>query len=84
MEIPEYLAMFSNEGNYKISVKFKDIDGCVADQTMSEKEVLKLIDPLTEQFYKQLRFDDWLFDVYKYEIDPVKMKIKIYAKKTTS
>ena len=83
MEIPEYLMLFSNNGNININVKFKDHKGSVAKLTMTSDEIVKLINPSNGEFYTEMRFDDWLFEIYKYQIDPLKKKLTIMVRKKT-
>ncbi|ORJ55898.1 hypothetical protein [Geothermobacter hydrogeniphilus] len=82
MKYPEYIQLFRNEGEYKIQVHFKDFDGSATELSMDANEIEKLIDPCTGNFYSAMRFDDWLFEVYKYEIDPIKKIVKIRARQT--
>ena len=80
IDCPEYLSLFQAGGEYRVQVKFKDFDGKVADSSMRAAEILKLVDPKTGSYYAKMYFDDWLFDVYKYEIDPVKRLLTIRAR----
>ena len=84
MTVKEYLDLFSNNGAVKVQVKFKDHDGSVATRTMNPIEINKLISSSGNKFIAQMTFDDWLFQVYKYEIDPIKNIITIRAKKSSS
>ena len=80
METPEYLALFSNKGNIIVEVKFKDYHGGVANLKMMADEIIKLTDPSSHEFLTEMRFDDWLFEIYKYQIDPLKKKITIMVR----
>ncbi len=84
MDAPEYLGLFKFQdgGDMCIKVKFKDHDGGVADLSMHAGEIVKLIDPLTRQFYTEMRFDDWLFEIYKYQIDPINNQLIIMVRKS--
>ncbi len=84
MTVKEYLHLFSNNGPVKVQVKFKDHDGSVATQTMNPIEINELILSSGNKFRTQMTFDDWLFEIYKYEIDPIKNIITIRAKKSSS
>ncbi|TYO99674.1 hypothetical protein EDC39_102199 [Geothermobacter ehrlichii] len=77
MEYPEYLRLLQNDGRYKVKVVISSFDGSVADLSMEAIEIKKMIDPSTGLFYEKMRFDDWLLNIYKYEIDPVNKIIKI-------
>jgi len=77
MPYPEYLSLFSNQGEFKVQVIFKSSDSCVSDSKMNPDEILKLIDQTTGQFYEKIYFDDHLHNIYKYEIDPSKHSLKI-------
>nr|WP_320135622.1 hypothetical protein [uncultured Amphritea sp.] len=84
MNIKEYLHLFSNNGPIKVQVKFKDHNGYVATQTMNPIEINELISSNTDMFITQMTFDDWLFEIYKYEIDPIKKIVTIRAKRSSS
>lgn len=79
MGYPEYLMLFENHGEYKVHVQFKDFDGKITNVTMGASEIVKLIDPSNGLFYEKLLFDDYLFEISKYEIDPIKKTFKINA-----
>lgn len=81
MDYPEYLSLFSNQGDCQVQVRFKDGDGCVANLAMMASEISNLVDPSTGSFYGKMYFDDHLFDIYKYEIDPTKMTLLIKARR---
>lgn len=84
MQHPEYLELFSprsGAGTISVEVKFKDHDGRISDLKMSAREIEKIINPDDGEFYREMRFDDWLFDIYKYQIDPIKKKMTIMARK---
>lgn len=81
MKPTEYLLLFSNSGTTKIIVKLKDFDGTVATQTMEPSEIIRLTSPESGEFLKTMSFDDWPFEVYKYEIDPIKNTLTIHARK---
>lgn len=81
MEHPEYLDIFHENGSYKLQAIFKDFDGNIAEKAMEAIEIKKLIDPNTGLFIEKMQFDDWLFEIYKYEIDPINKIIKIRARK---
>ncbi len=79
----EYLDLFSNHGPLKALVKFKDHDGSVPERHLEARELDKLWcreDGLLLQF---MTFDDWLFEITKYEIDPRRGLITIHAQKTS-
>lgn len=82
MGFPEYLSLFESHGDYRVVVIIKDMPSAVAESSMSADEIHKLIDKKTGCFYSKMYFDDWLFDVYKYEIDPVKKILTLKAKKS--
>ncbi len=66
--LQEYLELFSNHGDIKVTVKFKNTKAFIAPQSMFAEEVQKLI--TNDGFQTQLRFDDHPFDIQKYEINP--------------
>lgn len=77
----EYLALFSNTGDISVSVKFKDFEGIIADQKMEPIEIDKLIDHRTGKFLTRLTFDGWPFEVYLHQLDLVKKRLVIMARK---
>ena len=81
MNLPEFLTIFSNEGNIEVEVKFKDTQSQIVKQRMSPDEIIKLIDYSNNNFYTKMTFDEHLFEVYKYQIDPIKKKFIIMARK---
>ncbi len=81
MKLNEYLLLFSNEGATKVQVKFKDFDGTVVTQSMEPREIVRLVSPENGKFMTSMTFDEWPFEVYKYEIDPIKDIVTIRARK---
>ena len=75
----EFCTIFNDEGDMSIEVKFKSFDGKVRSFRMQPEEITKLINPLTNEFFTEMIFDDWLFPIRKIEIDPKKKKIVIRA-----
>ena len=76
----EYLVLFSKSGKIKINVKFKDDIGFIASMNMNPREITKLISPIDGQFFSEMTFDDYPFEVYKYEINPLKKTLTIHAR----
>ncbi len=81
MDLPEYIELFRDKGELDIKVKFKDFDGSVTDLQMATHEIAKLINPVSQQFYTEMAFDGWPFEIYKYQIDPIKKKLTIMVRK---
>jgi hypothetical protein len=67
----EFKELFSKSGSMKVRVKFKDSSGFVSDSAMNPTEILKTISSEVNGFKRILTFDGWVFEVYKYEIDPI-------------
>lgn len=82
MQFNEYFLLFSNSGKTKIQVKFKDFDGTVATRAMEPSEIVQLISPENGEFLTMMTFDEWPFEIYKYEIDPIKNTLTIRARKS--
>jgi len=78
MRFPEYLDFFSREGNIEVEVKFKN-GGHVSNVSMNACEILKIVSG-DEGFLNKMEFDGHYFDIYKYEIDPIKNKLIIKAR----
>jgi hypothetical protein len=74
---PEYLLLFSGEGPIRVRVRFKDFKGHVAESALYADELEKLVSPHTGGFITKMTFDEWPFEVYKYEIDPIKNVLTI-------
>ncbi len=64
-----------------IEVKFLDHDGYIPPKSMWPNEVIKLLSADTHSFLKEMTFDEWSFEIVKYEIDPVKNTLVIRARK---
>ena len=79
MEVPEYLELFSGQGAGRVRVRFRQHDGKITSVAFSPREVLSLIAPETDSFHQYLRFDDYLFEVLKYEIEPKTQTLTIIA-----
>jgi len=80
--LPEFLAIFNNQGDFKVKLKLikYDVPGAgVADQTMTGRELEKLIDPETGMFFTRMFFDDHLFQIIKYDINLAKKMVVITA-----
>lgn len=75
----EYHLLFSKTGPITIKVKFKDFDGVVSNRAMEPTEIIKLVSLDLQGFKRNMTFDQWPFEVYKYEIDPIKNIITIHA-----
>ena len=80
MKIPEYLILFSRKGNFEVEVKFKNENYQVIKLKMDPEEITKLINKEKNEFYTEMYFDEYLFEIYKYQIDPIKKKITIFAR----
>ena len=79
MSVPEYLELFSGKGSAQVRVRFRQHDGKIASLAFSPREVLSLIAPESDTFHQYLRFDDYLFEVLKYEIEPKTQTLTIVA-----
>lgn len=79
MEVPEYLCLFSEDGDFSVEVKFKG-DGFIRSRRATAQQIANLINPETGTVHTAMTFDDHLFEVYKYEIDPIKKKLLIRAR----
>jgi hypothetical protein len=76
----EYHLLFSKSGPTTIKVKFKDFNGFMPNSTMEPIEIIKLVSADKESFIRNMTFDEWPFEVYKYEIDPIKNIVTIHAR----
>lgn len=81
MKLPEYHVLFSNQGPVDVLVKFEDHDGTVPSKKMSPQEISGLISKNGKGFHTSMTFDDWPFEICKYEIDPKKNQLTIVARK---
>lgn len=76
----EYLELFSKTGNIKVQVEFKNFSGSVTSLRMNAEDILKLISPIDGQFISRMSFDEWPFEVHKYEINPLENMLTIHAR----
>ncbi len=79
--IKEYLTLFSNTGNIKVVVKFKDQSGSIASQIMQAEEFKHFISDDRQEFMKSLTFDEHPFEVAKYEIEPIKNRLTLHVRR---
>lgn len=80
MNFPEYLVLFSNEGPINVKVKFKESDTFIPNREMNAAEISQLISQDKQGFLTQMTFDECCFDIEKYEINPVKKLLTIFAR----
>ncbi|MDY0275719.1 MAG: hypothetical protein RBR42_09850 [Desulfomicrobium sp.] len=76
----EYLLLFSNFGKIQVNVKFEDDGGFITSMKMNPIEITKLISPINGQFFSEMTFDDYPFEVYKYKINPLKKTLTIHVR----
>ncbi len=81
MNYPEYLTLFSGKGKFEVNVRFKNFSGKVINTKMFPDEIFKLIDKDNNEFYSKMYFDEFLFEIYKYQIDPINKKLTIFVRK---
>lgn len=81
MTLPEYLVLFSNEGCIDVSVKFDDSDAMIPPKKMKPQELEALVATEGVGFHQRMTFDEHPFAIQKYEIDPIKNKLIIFARK---
>lgn len=80
-KIEEYLTLLKNEGNIEVDVKFKDQKIWISNRKITANNIIDLINPTSDNFYTKMTFDEHLYEVYKYEIDPIRMKLTIKVRK---
>lgn len=80
MNLPEYHQLFSNEGAINVRVKFEDSDVMVPPQKMQPQELAALVATDGGGFHSRLTFDGHPYTVRKYEIDPIKNTVTIFAR----
>ena len=81
MDAPEYLRLFSGSGPVEIEVKFKDKDAFISKGAMTPEEISNLITDRGDCFHSTMEFDEHPHEVYKYQIDPIKNRLVIFARK---
>ncbi len=81
MDYPEYLEIFSDSGGIDVEVRFKGFSGMIRKTKMYPDDLIKLIDRNTGDFFTAMQFDGHLLDVDTYQIDPIKNKLTIVARK---
>lgn len=82
MSALEYLQLFSGNGDIKVRVKFKRFDGVIGDQRMTPHEIKRLVSTENEEFISNMLFDEMLFDISRYEIDPQNKVLTIHAEQS--
>lgn len=80
MQHNEYSLLFSNSGTTRVQVKFQNFNGTISTRKMNPEEITQLISSDGRGFISSMTFDEWLFEVYKYEIDPIGNTLTIYAR----
>lgn len=80
MNVPEYFSLFSGAGEFSVRVQFKG-DGFVAPRQATAQEIASLMNLQTGTFPASMRFDGHLFEVYRYEIDPIQKQLVIKARR---
>jgi len=73
----EYLLLFNQAGDLDIEVKFLNSQSKIANKKMTASDILKLIDPNTGKFFNEMKFDEYVLKIKRYEIDPNKNKVTI-------
>lgn len=81
MDYPEYLSLFASEGDYEISVSFRDKRQVVAKRKTTPGDFLHLVSAKDGSFRNRMNFDEWPFEIYKYQIDLAKRHITVYAQR---
>jgi len=77
---PEYLQLFSGEGDVTVRVKFasrEDSFRSMPDRQMSWQELAKIIDHETGKPFMHMYLDTYRCTIQRYEIDPVKNVLTI-------
>ena len=76
--VPEYLTMFDG-GDIQVRVEFSNFSGRIAERSMRSDEVIRFACLSGEQFLEKMRFDDWAFNIEKYEIRVKEKLVVIHA-----
>jgi len=82
---PEYLQLFSNEGQVIVKVKFAskdDSNRSMPDMKMSWQELGQIMNQETGKPYQYMYIDTYRCPIQRYEIDPVKNMLVIVVGKT--
>ncbi len=81
MNLPEYHFLFSNEGSIDVLVKFEGDDVMISPKKMHPQELTALVANEGFGFLQRMTFDGHTFSIKKYEIDPNKNRLTIFARK---
>ncbi|MEH6585192.1 MAG: hypothetical protein V7720_01470 [Halioglobus sp.] len=84
MNAPEYLRLFSGSGPIEVEVRFKDRSASISRGAMTPEEISNLVSDTSDGFHSMMEFDEHSHEVYKYEIDPIKNRLIIFARKQSS
>ena len=76
----EYCRIFSNENENEKSIKVCVPKIGIHNRRMNPEEILRLISEDGKGFFSEMRFDDALYQIDKYEINPTKRTLTIYTK----
>jgi hypothetical protein len=80
MTEPEYLTLFSNTGDIKVKVVFKDSGASIKEQTIKPDEIRKLVSPDGKNFITKMRFDDHLAEIEKIDMLVAKKWVVLHAR----
>ena len=81
----EYLELFSDTGHVVVKVKFTDNNDkgrSIREFNAQWSEMSKLIDPETQEPYREMLFDSYVCEISKIEINPKGNSIVIHAGST--
>lgn len=82
---PEYLQLFSNEGEVAVKVKFAskaDSHRSMPDMKMDWRELRQITDTVTGKPYHSMYLDTYLCTIQRYEVDTVKNILTLVVGKT--
>lgn len=82
---PEFLCLFShtkdNENDIEVEVRYSNGRKVpISERYMQPSHIMQLIHPMQNKFYSEMRFDDYLFEVFKYHIDPILNRLTIMVR----
>lgn len=79
MNLPEYIELFPGDGDIDVQVKFEGHDGYMPSRKMKPNEISALIAQDGMGFHTHMSFDEWKFEISKYEIHPSDKTLTIFA-----
>ena len=77
---PEYLSIFSNQGDTTVRVRFDGSPASIREQRINPNELNKLVDEKEGHFLSHMYFDEHLMCIEKIEISIQKNLVTLHVR----